>query len=76
MQEVMGAPQPDAAKTWPDFIHSSEALQIFAHYGFNIWPYSAVPMKGYSQLQRTRSRCWAYWLCHSRGEQVTHQQWR
>jgi molybdate transport system substrate-binding protein len=32
--EVKGAPHPDAAKAWLDFIHSPEALQIFARYGF------------------------------------------
>jgi molybdate transport system substrate-binding protein len=31
---VKGAPHPDAAKAWLDFIHSPEALQIFARYGF------------------------------------------
>jgi ABC-type molybdate transport system substrate-binding protein len=31
---VKDAPHPDAAKTWLDFIHSPEALQIFARYGF------------------------------------------
>jgi ABC-type molybdate transport system substrate-binding protein len=31
---VKGAPHPDAARTWLDFIHSPEALQIFARYGF------------------------------------------
>jgi molybdate transport system substrate-binding protein len=28
--EGKGAPRPDAAKTWLDFIHSPEARQIFA----------------------------------------------
>jgi len=36
---VKGAPHPDAAKAWLDFIHSPEALQIFARYGFK--PYVA-----------------------------------
>jgi ABC-type molybdate transport system substrate-binding protein len=31
---VKDAPHPDAAKTWLDFIHSPDALQIFARYGF------------------------------------------
>jgi ABC-type Fe3+ transport system substrate-binding protein len=31
---VKDAPHPDAASAWLDFIHSPEALQIFAHYGF------------------------------------------
>ncbi len=30
---------PDGAKAWLDFIHSPEALQIFARYGFE--PYVA-----------------------------------
>jgi molybdate transport system substrate-binding protein len=37
--EVKGAPHPDAAKTWLDFIRSPEALQIFERYGFK--PYLA-----------------------------------
>ncbi len=37
--EVKGAPHPDGAKAWLDFIHSPEALQIFARYGFE--PYVA-----------------------------------
>ena len=36
---VKGAPHPDAAKAWLDFIHAPEALQIFARYGFK--PYIA-----------------------------------
>jgi molybdate transport system substrate-binding protein len=32
--EVKGAPHPDAAKAWLAFVHSPEALQIFARYGF------------------------------------------
>ncbi len=36
---VKGAPHPDAAKAWLDFIHSPEALQIFERYGFK--PYVA-----------------------------------
>jgi ABC-type molybdate transport system substrate-binding protein len=32
--EVKGAPHPDAAKAWLDFIRSPQALQIFARYGF------------------------------------------
>lgn len=35
--EVKGAPHPDAAKAWLDFIHSPEALQIFARYGFKAY---------------------------------------
>jgi molybdate transport system substrate-binding protein len=31
---VKDAPHPDAARAWLDFIHSPEALQIFARYGF------------------------------------------
>ena len=31
---VKGAPHPDAARTWLDFIRSPEALQILARYGF------------------------------------------
>jgi molybdate transport system substrate-binding protein len=31
---VTGAPHPQAAKTWLDFIHSPEALRIFEGYGF------------------------------------------
>jgi molybdate transport system substrate-binding protein len=38
--EVKGAPHPDAAKAWLDFIDSPEALQIFARYGFK--PYAAA----------------------------------
>jgi molybdate transport system substrate-binding protein len=37
--EVKGAPHPDAAKAWLDFIHSPEALKIFERYGFK--PYTA-----------------------------------
>jgi molybdate transport system substrate-binding protein len=36
---VKGAPHPDAATAWLDFIHSPEAMQIFARYGFK--PYVA-----------------------------------
>jgi ABC-type molybdate transport system substrate-binding protein len=32
--EVKGAPHPDAAKAWLDFIRSPQALQIFERYGF------------------------------------------
>jgi molybdate transport system substrate-binding protein len=32
--EVKGAPHPEAAKAWLDFIHSPEALRIFERYGF------------------------------------------
>jgi molybdate transport system substrate-binding protein len=32
--EVKGAPHPDAAKAWLDFIRSPQALQIFTRYGF------------------------------------------
>ena len=39
---VKGAPHPDAAKAWLDFIHSPEALQIFERYGFK--PYGS-PLK-------------------------------
>ncbi len=35
---VAGAPHPDAAKLWLDFIRSPEGLKIFEHYGFK--PYS------------------------------------
>ena len=31
---VKGAPHPDAARTWLDFIRSPGALQIFERYGF------------------------------------------
>ena len=31
---VTGAPHPEAAKMWLDFIRSPEALKIFEHYGF------------------------------------------
>ncbi len=31
---VAGAPHPDAAKLWLDFIRSPEGLAIFEHYGF------------------------------------------
>ncbi len=36
--QVKDAPHPAAAKAWLDFIHSSEALKIFEHYGFK--PYT------------------------------------
>jgi len=36
--EVTGAPHPQAAKAWLDFIRSSEALAIFERYGFK--PYT------------------------------------
>ena len=36
--QVKDAPHPAAAKGWLDFIHSSEALKIFEHYGFK--PYT------------------------------------
>ena len=36
--EVNGAPHPEAAKAWLDFIHSPDALRIFAGYGFK--PYT------------------------------------
>ena len=32
--EVKGAPHPEAARAWLDFIHSPDALQIFERYGF------------------------------------------
>jgi ABC-type molybdate transport system substrate-binding protein len=35
---VKGAPHPEAATAWLDFIHSPDALQIFARYGFK--PYA------------------------------------
>jgi molybdate transport system substrate-binding protein len=35
---VKGAPHPAAARAWLDFIHSPDALQIFARYGFK--PYA------------------------------------
>ncbi len=35
---VKGAPHPDAAKAWLDFIRSPEALKIFERYGFK--PYT------------------------------------
>ena len=31
---VAGAPHPEAAKIWLDFIRSPEALRIFSAYGF------------------------------------------
>lgn len=37
--EVAGAPHPQAARAWLDFIRSSEALAIFERYGFR--PYDA-----------------------------------
>jgi ABC-type molybdate transport system substrate-binding protein len=37
--EVAGAPHPQAARAWLAFIHSQEALAIFAKYGFR--PYDA-----------------------------------
>jgi molybdate transport system substrate-binding protein len=37
--EVKGAPHPQAAKVWLDFIRSPEALHIFERYGFK--PYAA-----------------------------------
>jgi ABC-type molybdate transport system substrate-binding protein len=36
--QVKGAPHPEAAKAWLDFIHSPEALKIFERYGFK--PYT------------------------------------
>jgi ABC-type molybdate transport system substrate-binding protein len=33
--EVKGAPHPEAAKAWLDFIRSPDALHIFERYGFN-----------------------------------------
>lgn len=36
---VKGAPHPEAARAWLDFIRSPEAMTIFAHYGFN--PYQS-----------------------------------
>ncbi|MDR3423094.1 MAG: substrate-binding domain-containing protein [Xanthobacteraceae bacterium] len=36
--EVKGAPHPQAAKEWLEFIHSPEALKIFERYGFK--PYN------------------------------------
>jgi molybdate transport system substrate-binding protein len=36
---VKGAPHPEAAKAWLDFIHSPTALKIFERYGFK--PYGA-----------------------------------
>ena len=35
---VKGAPHPEAAKAWLDFIRSPEALKIFERYGFK--PYT------------------------------------
>ncbi len=40
---VKGAPHPDAAKLWLDFIHSGPALAIFERYGFK--PYVAAATK-------------------------------
>lgn len=34
---VTGAPHPDAARRWLDFIRSPEALQIFQRYGFKAY---------------------------------------
>ena len=31
---VAGAPHPDAARLWIDFIRSPDGLKIFEHYGF------------------------------------------
>jgi ABC-type molybdate transport system substrate-binding protein len=36
--QVTGAPHPQAAKAWLDFIHSPDALHIFERYGFK--PYA------------------------------------
>jgi molybdate transport system substrate-binding protein len=36
--QVKGAPHPEAAQAWLDFIHSPEALKIFERYGFK--PYT------------------------------------
>jgi ABC-type molybdate transport system substrate-binding protein len=36
--QVKGAPHPEAAKAWLEFIHSPEALKIFERYGFK--PYT------------------------------------
>ena len=36
--QVKGAPHPEAAQAWLDFIHSSDALKIFVRYGFK--PYT------------------------------------
>ncbi len=38
--QVKGAPHPEAAKRWLDFIHSPEALKIFEGYGFK--PYTGA----------------------------------
>jgi ABC-type Fe3+ transport system substrate-binding protein len=35
---VKGAPHPEAAKAWLNFIHSPEVLKIFERYGFK--PYT------------------------------------
>ena len=35
---VKGAPHPEAARTWLEFIHSPKALEILGRYGFK--PYS------------------------------------
>jgi ABC-type molybdate transport system substrate-binding protein len=34
---VKGAPHPEAASRWLDFIHSPEALDIFERYGFKAY---------------------------------------
>ena len=36
--QVKGAPHPEAAKAWLDFIHSPEALKTFERYGFKPYP--------------------------------------
>jgi molybdate transport system substrate-binding protein len=41
---VKGAPHAAAGRAWLDFIHSSEALKIFARYGFQ--PYNASASSG------------------------------
>lgn len=40
---VKGAPYPDAARLWLDFLRSPEGLAIFEHYGFKRYRQAADP---------------------------------